>query len=133
MSTVRWYFRATGFMVDIVNTEGHQSQFTGQQPVDDMNLKFELPATATASAVAVSAPSTAAASSSTAFTPMQVEPGIPGAIQTTLYPFVVKADISFTDEAMIHAEWTVSKERISGKGVGKGLGKNIATLRPGPY
>ena len=131
MSSVRWYFGANGFMVDIVNTEGHQSQFTGQQPVDDMNLKFELPATA--SAVAVSAPSTAAASSSTAITPMQVEPGIPGAIQTTLYPFVVKADLSVTDEAMIHAEWTVSKERISGKGVGKGLGKNIATLRPGPY
>ena len=133
MSTVRWYFGASGFMIDIVNTEGNESQFTGQQPVDDMNLKFELPATATASAAPVSAPSTAAASSSTAFTPMQVEPGIPGAIQTTLYPFVVKADISFTDEALIHAEWTVSKERISGKGVGKGLGKNITTLRPSPY
>ena len=133
MSTVRWYFGATGFMIDIVNTEGNESQFTGQQPVDDMNLKFELPATATASAVGVSMPSTAAASSATSFTPMQVEPGVAGAVQTTLYPFIVKADISFTDEATIYAEWHVSTQRISGKGVGKGLGKNITPLRPAPY
>ena len=131
MSTVRWYFGATGFMVDIVNTEGHESQFTGQMPVDDMNMKFEFPPGAAPTTGAQ--PTTAAASSATLFTPMNVEPGVPGAVQTDLYPFVVKADISFIDEATIYAEWQVSPERISGKGVGKGMGKRITTLRSGPY
>ena len=58
---------------------------------------------------------------------------MPGAVQTDLYPFVVKADVCFTDEATIYAEWQVSPERISGKGVGKGMGKRITTLRTGPY
>ena len=125
MTTVRWHFGATGFMIDIVNTEGNESQFTGQMPVDDMNLKFEFAPGAP--------PTTAAASNATSFTPMNVEPGVPGAVQTDLYPFVVKADISFTDEATINAEWHVSPVRISGKGVGKGMGKRITTLRSGPY
>ena len=131
MSTVRWYFGATGFMIDIVNTEGNESQFTGQQPVDDMSLKFELPAGAapTTGAGAGAPPTTAAAS----FTPMQVVPGVPGAVQTDLYPFVVKADVCFTDEATIYSEWQVSPERISSKDVGKGMGKRITTLRTGPY
>ena len=64
---------------------------------------------------------------------MQVEPGVPGVVQTDLYPFVVKADVCFTDEATINAEWLVTPERICGKGVGKGLGKRITTLRAGPY
>ena len=125
MTTVRWHFGATGFMIDIVNTEGNESQFTGQMLVDDMNLKFEF--------VPGAPPTTAAASNATSFTPMNVEPGVPGAVQTDLYPFVVKTDISFTDEATIYAEWQVSPERISGKGVGKGMGKRITTLRSGPY
>ena len=74
MSTVRWYFGATGFMIDIVNTEGNESQFTGQQPVDDMSLKFELPAGAAPTTGAGAPPTTAAASSATSFTLMQVEP-----------------------------------------------------------
>ena len=128
MSTVCWYFGATGFMVDIVNTEGNESHFEGQMPVDEMNMKFEFAPTTGAPPT-----TTAAASNATSFTPMNVEPGVPGAVQTDLYPFVVKTDISFTDEATIYAEWQVSPERISGKGVGKGMGKRITTLRSGPY
>ena len=73
MSTIRWYFGATGFMIDIVNGEGNESQFMGQMPVDEMNLKFEfLPGAA--------APTTAASSTSESFTPMNVDPGAPGAV-----------------------------------------------------
>ena len=137
MTSVRWYFGATGFMVDIVNTEGNESQFTSTMPVDDMNLRFEFPPGAAPTTAAApttgAAPTTAAASNATSFTPMQVEPGVPGAVQTDLYPFVVKADVCFTDEATINAEWLVTPQRISGKGVGKGLGKRITTLRAGPY
>ena len=68
MSTVRWYFGAAGFMIDIVNGEGNESQITGQMPVDEMNLKFEL-------LPAAAPPTTAASSTSTSYTPMNVEPG----------------------------------------------------------
>ena len=64
---------------------------------------------------------------------MNVEPGLPGAVRTDIYPFAVKADISFTDEGTIYAEWQVSPERISGKGTGKGMGKRITPLRSAPY
>ena len=114
-------------MIDIVNPEGNESQFTGQMAVDEMNLKLELLPTATT-------PSTTAASStSTSFTPMQVEPGVPGTVQTDLYPFKVKADISFADEGIMTAEWDVFPGRISGKVSGKGIGKRMTPMRPAPY
>ena len=127
MSTVRWFFGATGFMVDIVNGEGNESQISGPMPTDEMNLQFGfVPATAAAA-------STATASSAPSFTPMQVEPGVHGVVQTDIYPFTVKADISFTDEGLLTAEWEVRPERISGKGTGKGMGKRITPMRPAPY
>ena len=77
--------------------------------------------------------STAAGSSATSFTPMQVEPGVPGGVQTDLYPFTVKANVSFADEGIIEAEWQAFPNRIAGKGSGKGMGKRITPLRSAPY
>ena len=45
----------------------------------------------------------------------------------------MKADMSFTDEGIVKAEWQVSPERISGKGTGKGMGKRITPLCSAPY
>ena len=133
MSSVRWYFGATGFMVDSVNGEGNQSQLAGQMPVEDMDLKFEFVPSGVPPTIAAHGTTTAAASNATSFTPMNVEPGVPGAVQTDIYPFAVKANISFTDEALLEAEWQAFPNRIAGKGVGKGMGKRITTLRTGPY
>ena len=81
MSTVRWFFGATGFLVDIVNGEGNESQISGPMPTDEMNLQFGFVPGAAAAAA-----STATASSAPSFTPTQGEPGVPGVVQTDIYP-----------------------------------------------
>ena len=129
MSTIRWYFGATGFMVDIVNGEGNQSQVTGQMAVDDMDLKIEF----IRSGVPPVIGTTATGSNATSFTPMQTEPGVPAAVQTDIYPFTVRANISLADEGIVEAEWQVFPNRIAGKGSGKGMGKRITPLRATPY
>ena len=132
MSTVRWYFGATGFMIDIVNGQGNESQFSGQMPVADMDMKFEFVPSGVAPTIAAPG-STAAASSATPLTPMQIAPDAPYAVQTDIYPFAVKANVSFVDEGLIEAEWQVFPNRIAGKGSGKGMGKMITALRSAPY
>ena len=132
MSTIRWYFGANGFMVDIINGEGNQSQVTGQMAVDDMDLKIDFIPSGVQPVAGVPG-STATGSQSTTFTPMQTEPGVPGGVQTDLYAFAVRANISLADEGIIEAEWQVFPNRIAGKGSGKGMGKRITPLRSGPY
>ena len=133
MSTIRWFFGPNGFLVDIVNGEGNQSQVSGQMAVDDMDLKLDFIPLGVAPVFGTPGGGTAAGSNATSFTPMQTEPGVPAAVQTDIYPFAVCANISLADEGIVEAEWQVHPTRISGKGSGKGMGKRITPLRFNPY
>ena len=119
-------------MVDIVNGEGNQSQVTGQMAVDHMDLKIDFIRSGVQPVFGTPG-TTASGSNATSFTPMQTQPGVPAAVQTDLYPFAVRANISLADEGIIDAEWQVFLNRIAGKGSGKGMGKRITPLRSGPY
>ena len=132
MSTIRWFFGPSGFMVDIINGEGNQSQVSGQMAAADMDIKIDFIPSGVVPATGVLG-STATGSQVTSFTPMQTEPGVPGGVQTDLYPFAVRANVSLEDEGIVEAEWQVYPNRISGKGTGKGMGKRITPFRSGPY
>ena len=132
MSTIRWFFGPSGFMVDIINGEGNQSQVSGQMAAADMDIKIDFIPSGVVPVTGVLG-STATGSQVTSFTPMQIEPGVPGGVQTDLYPFAVRAQVSLEDEGIVEAEWQVYPNRISGKGSGKGMGKRITPFRSGPY
>ena len=127
MTTVRWHINTGGFMVDITNAEGNNSQDAGDFSVDKMNINLDNSEVS----------STAGASSTTRQrvpnSPNQVAPGMPGQVRIDISPIVVKASACCTDEGMIDAYWHVGTGNISGKGVGKGLGKSATPYtRPPP-
>ena len=107
MATVTWAFGPSGFAVGVTSHGAHgESEVNGDMPATGLNISFRR--------VTVGAPipitSTKDAQGNTT--------------RVVVSPLAVRAVISLADDGHIDANWVVTRDGVTGKGTGKGLGKN---------
>ena len=117
MATISWEFGANGFRVAITSRDGGESVISGTHAVDELSLDFTTP------------PNAVATSTDTDANPISRMLATPGTMVITTIPVDISASLSFRDEdSFIDASWRVGPYTISGKGKGKGLGKNTTIV-----
>ena len=106
MATVSWVFGATGFQVQVASLEfTNESELRGDMPTSDITLSF----TRLNGAPVSSTVSTDSQGNTT---------------RVDVCPLAVRAVVTFVDDGHLDAHWTVTRDAVTGKGTGKGLGKN---------
>ena len=126
MATVNWSFGPEGFSVRVTNEQGATSVVSGAAAMDEMAIKLT-PLTTDASAISVE----------TAVAPMPTSNDwgpLPRGRErkiVTRAPVQIEIKCHGADcETSVNAVWTVTPTTISGKGMGKGMGKTIRIEPP---
>ena len=106
MASVSWVLGSGGFRVQVAALGcTNESELNGDLPTSDITLSFSrLNGGLIASAI----------SSGTWHCTTTVD----------VCPIAVRAVVSFVDDGHLDANWIVTRDGITGKGTGKGLGKN---------
>ena len=107
MATVTWSFGPSGFAVGVTSLGANgESEVNGDMPATGLNISFRR--------VNVGAPVLA-----------EIRTDAQGNItRTVVSPLAIRAVISLADDGHIDANWVVDRNGVTGKGTGKGLGKN---------
>ena len=107
MATVIWSFGPSGFAVGVTSRGANgESEVNGDMPATGLNICFRR--------LNVGGPI-----QSTTTTDSQGN-----TTRVVVSPLAVRAVISLADDGHIDANWVVDRNGVSGKGIGKGLGKN---------
>ena len=107
MATVTWAFGPSGFSVGVTSHGAHgESEVNGDLPATGLNLSFRrmnvggpIPITTTTDSQG-------------------------NTTRVAVSPLAIRAVISLADDGHIDANWVVARGGVTGKGTGKGLGKN---------
>ena len=106
MATVTWSFGPGGFVVGITAHESAgESEINGDLPAVGLNLSFRR------LNVGQPIPTT------------RVTDALGNATLVSVSPLAIRAVITLADEGHIDANWVVTRDGITGKGTGKGIGK----------
>ena len=106
MATVSWAFGPSGFMVGVTSHGANgESEVNGDLPTTGLNISFRR-----INGVPIS---------STVTTDLQGN-----TTRVDVCPLAVRAVVSFVDDGHLDANWIVTRDGVTGKGTGKGLGKN---------
>ena len=122
MSRIAWSFAPGGFNVTVNAPNGMASTLSGDTPTDDISISIlsHQPGADTAPTVAAST----ATSSTSPMVINTVNHQFAGSI-IVHSPVEFRAALTFADDGSMEAVWYSSlRGGISGKGSGKGLGKN---------
>ena len=107
MATVSWVFGANGFRVQVASLGfGNESELNGDLPTTGVTISF--------SRLNNGGPVPSAIATDSQGNTTRVE----------VCPLAVRAVVSFVDDGHLDANWIVTRDGVTGKGTGKGLGKN---------
>ena len=107
MATVSWSFGPSGFVVGVTSHGAiGDSEVNGDLPATGLNISFRrmnvggpIPITTTTDSQG-------------------------NTTRVAVSPLAIRAVISLADDGHIDANWVVARGGVTGKGTGKGLGKN---------
>ena len=108
MATVSWVFGSGGFRVQVAAHGCQQeTELNGDLPTSDITLSFTrlnngglVPSTTT------------------------IDPS-GNTTTVAISPIAVRAVVNFADEGHLDAHWIVTRDGVTGKGSGKGIGKTV--------
>ena len=130
MAHIEWNFGSDGFWMRVTGVEGTTSVVSGSTPTSGINITVG-PAldvgpvtTAPLSTAAADAAPIATTASSTGATGGSSTGTTGNRLVFEQTPVRIIADIDFADDGYIHAWWVSTTAGMSGKGKGKGIGKN---------
>ena len=104
MATVSWMFRANGFRVQVASLGNvNKSKLNGDLPTSDITISFSR----------LNGGVLASITSGTRH----------GTTTVDVCPIGVPAVVSFEGDGHLDANWIVTRDSVSGKGRGKGIGK----------
>ena len=107
MASVSWVFGATGFRVNVASLGfGNKSELNGDLPTTGVTISF--------SRLNNGGPVPSAIATDSQGNTTRVD----------VCPLAVRAVVTFVDDGHLDAHWTVTRDAVTGKGTGKGLGKN---------
>ena len=107
MATVSWAFGPSGFMVGVTSHGANgESEVNGDLPTTGLTISF--------SRVNSGGPIPAAIATDSQGNTTRVE----------VCPLAVRAVVNFADDGHLDANWIVTRDGLTGKGTGKGIGKN---------
>ena len=107
MATVTWSFGPSGFVVGVTSHGAiGESEVNGDMPATGLNISFRrmnvggpIPITTTTDSQG-------------------------NTTRVAVSPLAIRAVISLADDGHIDANWIVTRDGVTGKGTGKGIGKN---------
>ena len=126
MATINWSFDALSFCVTVSAPSGSSSTVAGHMGAEELNLRIS-PIGNHPRTTVIRGPTTTA---------IGTNAGVEEAKVTVQTPVEVELNLSFADDGLLRATYEITSHQVSGKGVGKGLGRDVtivpATMSPTP-
>ena len=118
MAAINWSFDSQSFCVTVTASGGSSSTVSGSMGAEEFNLRIS-PMGNHPQTTVIRGPSPAA---------IGTNAGVEEAKVTVQTPVEVELNISFADDGLLRVNYEITSNQVSGKGVGKGLGRDVSIV-----